>query len=266
MWDNENYKNWLKNRLVEIKNALDFNAFDIEVYNEQDYAKNRSIKAKTITVIVKFLVDSKVFSAKTQPIQMLVITEENGISVANSILTKFCDTYNFAVIPDGTTYVKHMYSNPVVLTNFNLIGIGLRTVLYINTTLFILEDVMDITDLTVKISGVNSNNPIAIEALSSTIGYTMQGDTQPFGSGYAKTQKEFSTFVMTINVACVKTDFTERVVKIMNETSAGNGNENFVFNFYVGDLKFEDFTMKLTGATITTAVNNVPSLQLSFSV
>lgn len=257
MWETNKYKEWLKNRLIEIKNDLDFNDFNIEVYNEQDYAKNRSIKAKTITVIVKFLASAIVFSAKTQPIQMLVIAEENGLSVANSILTKFADTYNFATIPDGTTYVKHMYSSPVVLSNFNLIGIGLRTVLYINTTLFILEDVMDINDL--KVDG----NPV--QMMSATIGYTMQGDTQPFDGGFAITEKNFATFVMTINVACVKTEFTEKCIKIMNASSEDKGNEDFEMSFSVGELPF-NFTMKLVGAVLTTAVNNVPSLQLSFQV
>ena len=257
MWNCDYYKDWLKNRLIEIKDNLDFNDFNVEVFNEQDYAKHRSIKPKMITVIIKFLADNKIFAAKTQPIQMLVITEENGMSVANSIMTSFCDTYNFATIPNGTTYIKHMYSSPVPLSNFNLIGIGLRTVLYVNTTLFILENGLDINNL--KIDNKT------VEAMSATIGYTMSGDTQPFNGGYAKTEKDFATFVMTINVACVKTDLTEKCIKIMNESSTQKGNEDFSMAFNVGDLPFA-LTMKLTGATLTTAVNNVPSLQLSFSV
>ena len=261
MWNYDYYKDWLKDRLVEIKNNLDFKDFNVEVYNEQDYAKNRSIKAKTITVIVKFLADNKIFSAKTQPIQMLVITEENGLSVANSIITKFCDTYNFAITTNGTTYIKHMYSSPVPLSNFNLIGIGLRTVLYVNTTLFILEDVRDINNLKIDNKSV--------DAMSITIGYTMSGDTQPFDGGFAKTVKNFSTFVMTVNVACVKNDFTDKCIGIMKGNSTNKGNETFVVSFDVGkgsDKISFSLNMKMTGGTLTTAVNNVPSLQLSFSV
>ncbi len=258
MWTYDNYKDWLRNRLIECKNALDFNDYNIEVYNEQDYAKNRSIKAKTMTVIVKFLSSTMVFNVKTQPIQMLVITEENSISVANTILTNFAEKYNFNVISDENTYVKHMYATPAVLSNFNLIGIGLRTVLYVNTTLFILEDVMDITDL--EIDGKK------IDAISATIGYTMSGDTQPFDGGYARTEKSFSTFVITVNVSCTKNAFTEKCVKIMNQSSEAKGNEDFVFNFKVGEIPFNNFIMKLIGATLSTAINNVPSLQMSFSI
>ena len=35
----------------------------------------------------------------------------------------------------------------------------------------------------------------------------MQGDTQPFDGGLAKTEKNFATCVMTLNVACIKNDF-----------------------------------------------------------
>lgn len=258
------YKKWVKNRLVEIKNSLDFNDYNIEVYDEQEYAKKRSIKAKTITVIVKMLPSSLIYQAKTQPIQMLVITEENSISVANSIVTKFCETYNFAVTTEGTTYTKHIYSTPAVLSNFNLIGIGMRTVLYVNITLIILENVMDINQLKVKVGTMEDY--LDLLPMSSTIGYTMSGDTQPFDGGYAQTEKNFATFVMTLNVACIKNDFTEMCIKIMNKTSTDKGNETFTFDFYVGDMHFENFYMKLVGVSISTAVNNVPSLQLSFSV
>ena len=257
MWNYDEYKTWVKNRLIEIKTNLDFNDYDIEVYNEQDYAKKRSIKSKTITAIIKFLPSTLLFNVETQPIQMLVITEENGLSVANTIMTNFTDTYNFNVIPDGTTYIKHIYSRPSVLSNFNLIGIGLRTVLYVNTTLLILTDVMDITDL--KVDGKD------LDAISSTIGYTMSGDTQPFGSGHAITEKNYSTLVMTLNVACVKTDFTEKCAKIMRGDSTDKGNEDFAFTFYLGELAFS-LNMKLAGATFTTAQNNVPSLQLTFTM
>lgn len=263
MWNYDEYKTWLKNRIVEIKNSLDFNTYNVEVYNEQDYAKGSSIKPKTITFVIKFLPATMILNAKTQPIQMFVITEENSLTVANSITNKFCNDYNFRVTTEGTTYTKHLYPTPAVLSNFNLIGIGLRTVLYINATLLILEDVMDITNLKVDIG---LDQEISLDPMSATIGYTMQGDTQPFDGGYAQTVKNFATCVMTLNVACVKNDFTQLVIQIMANSSSNKGNETFKFSFYIGDIQFTNFSMKLTGATFTTAKNNVPSIQMSFSV
>ena len=257
MWDSNSYKQWLQNRLIEIKNTLDFSDYKVEVYNEQDYAKERSIKPKTITVVAKFLTSTIIFSAKTQPIQIIVITEENGISVANSIMTKFCETYNFQVIVDGSTYIKNMYTTPSVLSNFNLIGIGMRTVLYISATLFVLDNVCDIKDLIIDSK--------AVEILNGTLGYTMSGDTQPFNDGFATTVKSYAVNVLTFNVPCVETDFVTKVLKIMNGSSTDKGNDNFAVAFNVGSLSFS-LTMKLSGAVLTTAVNNVPALQVSLTM
>ena len=263
MWTYDSYKNWLFNRLNEVKNDLDFGSYSIEVYNEQEYAKNRSIKPKTITIITKFLNSSLMMNVKTQPIQMLIITEENSLAVANSIITNFTEKYNFYVNTDGDVYTKNIYSTPQVISNFNLVGIGYRSVLYVNTTLIILEKVMDITNLSVSIDG---GTAISVDPLSATIGYTMGGDTQDFDGSYAQTEKQFSTFNLTLNVSCVKTDFTEKCIKIMNKTSTNKGNETFSFNFNVGEFAFTNFNMKFIGCTLSTAKNNAPSLQLSFSV
>ena len=261
MWNYDDYKTWLRNRLVEIKNTLDFGDFNIEVYNEQDYAQHSSINEKTITVVTKFLSSNNIFNVKTQPVQILVITEENSISVANAIMSKFCDDYNFTTTTSGTSYVKHSYASPVVLSNFNLIGIGYRTVLYINTNLFVLDNVIDIKTLTID------NN--VVDPISATIGYSMSGDTQAFDGGLAKTTKNYATLVMTLNVACTESDFVVKCVGIMNGNSTYKGNEDFTVAFSLGEgTNKVDFnlTMKMTGATFSTAKNSVPSLQLSFSL
>ena len=261
MWNYENYKNWLVQNVTNIAQGLNFKDYSFEVYNEVDYAKERSLKKKVITIVIKLLPSTIVFTAKVQPIQMLVITEENSLAVANSVFTTFAERFNFAVESSGATYVKHQYSTPTVLSNFNLVGVGYRSVLYINTTLYILEGVMDINGMT-----VDGNE---IDVLSATIGYTMSGDTQPFGGGLAVTEKNFATLVMTVNTPCVSNAFTNKCIGIMKGNSAERGNEVFAFSFNVGTgtqaIPFA-INMKLVGATISTAINNTPSLQLSFSV
>lgn len=261
MWSYETYKNWLGSKILKIAKDLDFESYSFEIFNEVDYAKEKSIKPKTISIVIKLLPSTIIFSMKSQPIQMLVIAEENSLAVANSIFTTFAETYNFNVIPDGSTYVKHQYSTPVVLSNFNLVGIGFRSVLYINTTLFILDSVMDLNNLVID------SNPI--EAISATVGYTMSGDTQPYSSGHARTVKNFSTFVISLNVACVSNAFVDKVMNIMAQSTGYTGDETFAVSFDVGTgsekISFSE-TMKLTGATLTTAVNNTPSLQIGLSV
>ena len=268
MWNCDIYKEWLKNRLIEIKTSLDLNDYNIEVFNEQDYAKKPSIKQNAITVIIKFLSSNIMFNAKTQPVQLLAISEGNGLDIANAILNKFCNTYNFVTTNNDSTYIKHIYSTPVVLSNFNLIGINLRTVLYVSTTLLVLENVVDITN--VKIKFMNNNGTytsyVSLDPLSATIGYTMTGDTEPFGTGFAKTEKSVSTLVMSLNIACVSNEVVTKCIEIMKNTSQFNGNDVFYTSFKIGSIVFTDFEFKLTSCTISTAKNNVPSIQIGLSL
>lgn len=265
MFNYDDYKIWLRNRLNEIKADLDFSDYKIEVFSEQDFTTDNSIKDDVISVVIKFLASDMVYFSKMQPIQMLVLAEENSLAVANSIFTSFTERYNLYQQADNTTRIKHQYATPTILNNFNLVGNGLRSVLYINTTLFILEGVMDLNNLTIDADPLN-NKDGKVDVLSATFGYTMSGDTQPFNDGgYATTIKNFSTFVMTLNVVSVKNDFTEKCLKIVNGSSTYKGNDTFVFSFTVGELSFS-LNMKMTGLTFTTAPNSIPSLQISFSV
>ena len=175
MWNYNDYQNWMRDRLNEVKNSLDFNDYAIEVFNEQDYAKRRSILPKTITVITRFLASSMIFNVKTQPIQILIVAEENGLATANSILSKFCEQWNFVTTKESTTAVKHQYSTPVVLNNFNLIGMGLRSVLYISANLNILDNLLDMTDIKVNL------DPLSFEAYNDDTPYH-KGDIVAYSS------------------------------------------------------------------------------------
>lgn len=263
MWDyNTYYKSWIKNRLIEIKADLGFSAYDIEVFNEQVFAGVNALKPKTITIILKYLSSDIVLHARTQPIQLIAVAEGNSLAVCNTILSRFCELFNFVTTThndsgNNVTMVKHMYSTPVTLSNFEIVGTTLRNVFYINTTLIILDDVMDIENLEI--------DDVAIEAASCTIAYTMTGDTQPFGGVFAETRKNFSTFALTVTVPCVSNNFTNKCVTIMSGASTDAGDDEFSVEFNVANIDFS-FTMRLIGATLTTAKNTPPSLQLSFMV
>ena len=255
------FESYLFGKLSRVAIELGFKDVKIVISEGQNFAKMDKLTPETIYVVIKYLSSDIQFFAESMPIQILVMSEQNSLDKAQMILNKFTTENNWVVIPAGTTYVKQQYNSPVVLNNYVEVSYGYRSVLYVTGMLYVLKGVMDVTDLTATIG---ENSPVDIQAISSTIGYTMAGDTQPFSSGYAKTEKSFATFVMTINVPCVTNGFTDTCMGIMNGTV--DGNTSFVFNFNVGSFSFTDFSMKLVGATITTAVNNVPSLQLSFSV
>lgn len=263
-WNYNKYKEWLFNRLNEIRVDLEFDNYNIEVFNEVDYTTKESLEPNTISVLIKYLQDSKLFTATAQPIQILILGEENSLQAANSIFTRFEELYNLSVINNlfTNTYIKQEYTNPVVLSNFNVVGIGYRSVLYISATLFILEGVIDLTDL--QLYNAAKEEYEDINAIATSLGYSMTPDTQAFSTEkIAISTKSVSTMAFTVSVPCVKSEITDRALKIMNKVSSGN--EVFSFKFNIGDISFtQDF--KLLGCDFVSAVNQIPSISLRFIV
>ena len=292
-----NFENYLLQELHSDK---------VVVLNEQIFAKGGEFEPNKIYIVIKYLTSSIEFGAEIQPIQLLILTEQNGMQEAKDLFDAYATSHNWLSFKVGNTFIKQQYSSPVVMSNFNEVAYGYRSVLYVSATLYIIDNLMDITDLKVaidptNIANYNTNNTyyvgdlakyggniytcivdgttgawnghnweakstIDLNPMSNTIGYTMSGDTQPFDGGYAKTEKNFATFVMTLNIAATKNPFTEDCINIMNLTTTKKGNETFTFSFKIGEIQFTNFVMKLIGVSLTTAVNNIPSLQLSFSV
>lgn len=292
-----NFENYLMQEL---------NSDKIVVLSEQMFVKNGELDPNKIYVVVKYLTSTIEYGAETTPVQILVLSEQNGLKEAKEIFNVFTQTHNWLSGKFGNTFVKQQYSSPVVMSNFQEAAYGYRSVLYVSATLYFLNKLMDITELKVALDPINieeydenkiynigdlakydgyiytcntdnttgewdshnwdQKSTVDLNPMSATIGYTMSGDTQPFNGEYAKTEKNFSTFVMTLNIACISNPFIDDCVKIMNLSTTKKGNETFTFYFKVGDIQFSNFKMKMTGCSLSTAVNDIPSLQLSFSV
>ena len=143
-----NYEYFITEKLNILKNQSGYDV-NIEVANEQAFAKIKSFKPNTIYVIIKMLSSTLTYNIDTQPVQILAITEQNQIDITKDLLTRFTEIYNWDAGLFGATYVKQQYSAPVVLSNFNEVEAGYRSVIYVTGTLYLMDDVVDIDTLTI---------------------------------------------------------------------------------------------------------------------
>ena len=120
-----------------------------EVCTEQIFAKLSTLTPNTIYVVVKYLSSTNTLNAVQQPIQLIISCEQNQIQASQIIFSKLVASHNFEAIIENGTYVKQDYREPVVLSNFNEVSYGYRTIMYISATLFIMENVIDVNDLTI---------------------------------------------------------------------------------------------------------------------
>lgn len=266
---NYDFKNYLFEKLTGI--AVELNTgVDVYVAEEQNFAKMEQFTPNTIYVVIKYLSSSIEYYAETMPIQILVLSEQDSFEKAQMILNKFANDNNWQMIIENGTHIKQQYNSPVVLNNYVEVSYGYRTVLYITGTLYIMENVVDVTDVTID----NEE----LKPISFNINYSMSTNTQQLASEeIASSLKTVSTFAVTMTIPMreLKTHpgLVTKVMKIIDEQLTGN--TAFVLKFKCGlyntnqqghptSLKEITKTVRLISAQIMTAPNQVPGLQLGF--
>ena len=179
-----NYENFLLDNLGSDK---------VVVLQEQMFAKHGELDPDKIYIITKMLTSTITYGAETQPYQLLILSQQDKVKETQQLFDEFTVKYNFfAEIVDGT-FVKHQYSSPVVMSNFNEAAYGYRSVLYVSASLVIMEDIIDIENL--KIDGA------LVTPINFTFQYSMTGNTQPInGETIASTVKNMATFNCTMNL------------------------------------------------------------------
>ena len=250
-WD---YELYITEKLNEIKISKNYD-IDLQISSEQAFAKIKDFKPNTIYVVLKYLSSTYSYNVLSQPVQIMAISEQNQIDITKDILSTFTNSYNWVSVVDSTTYIKQQYSTPVVLSNFNEVGFGYRSLVYITGTLEIMDDLIDVSSISI--------DSVTYKPIAFSLSYQMTGNTQPVGtSKIAVTQKNISTLNFTMVVSFVNDNLCSKVLGIINETT--NGNDGFSFVVTFSNSTTITTTMKLINAKIDTSPNQPPSLNLSF--
>lgn len=255
------YEDWLTQSLNLLKQDLSID-LNIEVYEEQIFSKKMSkekLTPRTLYVVIKYLSSTITAEATTQPVQIMILSEENSLNASRMLFTEFANKYNWALSKEDTVYVKHQYSTPVVLNNFQSISIGYRSMLYVSGTLQIIENSYDVSNF--KIDNQD------IQLLSFNMTYTMSSNTQQKSGStneLATSVKSVSTLSFGIIIPFKKNyNCIAKILNIMK--GALSGNSNFNVSFQIGDIIF-NFNLKLVSSIINTAPNAVPAISLGFQV
>lgn len=235
------------------------NPYIFEVCSEQLFA-TKVIEPNKIYVVIKYLSSSNSLNVVMQPIQIFVLSEQNQLQVAHTVFSQLVASHNFEVIIEDGIYVKQDYREPVILSNFNAVSYGYRSVMYISATLYIMKDLLDVSNLSI--------NGVEVKPLSFSISYSMTPNTQQIPPDKLSTSvKSIASFSISFVVPLINSQFVEKI----NEIMAGeeSGNYDFEFKFKIGNVKFGYFEeddshlyMKLLSAQVTTAINEAPSLQI----
>ena len=281
-WD---FNKHLAEQIAKVQRDLGLDNFVIEVCDEQTFVKMKFLKENNIYVVTKDLTSTITIDAKTQPVQIMIMTENNSLEVAKLIFSTFADRNNFQVVMDGDTYIKQQYTQPVVLSNFNEVASGYRSVLYISCTLLIMDNLIDIytfdedgnqvrnaIKIKTKIGSADASDYEIVNVLAFNVSYSMTPNTQPIPPSLISTSvKSVSTFGVNFVIPPKGTyaleptaDTTIGFLKVISEIMVGNttGNADFILDFWFGTTHFEAVSMKMTSTMLNSGPDKIPGIQI----
>ena len=272
-----NYETYLKQAIYNAQRDTgikdrDGNDYIIEVCSEQIFVTKKTLTPNTIYVVFKMLSSTNTLDAVTQPIQLLISCEQNDIQASQVIFSKFVSDNNFKAMSVDGTYIKQDYREPVVLSNFNEVQYGYRTLMYISGTLYLMDGLLDISTTDANSKPVRNAFTMTtgegqsavteiVKPVNFNIAYSMTPNTQPIPPAKLATSvKSIASFAVTFTVPMTdRYEFIKLMAKIINGTESGNS--DFTLSFNIGDATF-NVPMKLVSSQITTAIDQVPGLQI----
>ena len=255
---NYNYEDFLGNALSRL--SVKYN-IDIVVSSEQEFIELEK-KPNTLYIVYKLIGGDNSTFFKTIPTQIFAMSEENSLEITKNLLSEFSELYNFYAEVSGDVFVKHSYNQPVVLSNFNEVQVGYRSVLYVSGVLNVMENIYS---LSTTIDNVKSDNCIAINGeairvLSISFNYSMTPDSQAIQSyEISRSEKSISTLSIAFIIPITDKTFVKDCLKILNESKSGN--TDFVVKFDYGPVNFKK-TLKIISLQITDAPDKVGTIQI----
>ena len=221
MIDEQNILNLIGTQFNEIINTNQdfYNGYSFTITNELQFVKDKKnaekIKnnPKQIFIVVKFLQATINYGQVLMPILINAIAEKNKLDVCYRLLIEFAEKYNLVFNTDKT--IKQYYSSPVVLSNFNEIGDGFRSLLTMSGTFQISENSNDF-DVYYKeniVQAISANGSFDTQLESQAI-YGVNDITTSFA--------KIGTFVINITAYLDDTDLVNECLNIVVNKSSVN--------------------------------------------
>lgn len=218
--------------LALVNNDTIYSAYNVGVYDEQTYGAlqgNIRFKKNDIYIIVHFFNGTIYAESITVPLYFEIISEENSLVVAKNLMIEYGITYNFATPQTGLlstgVYVQQAYTTPQTQSNFNEVSGGYRSLLVLNATFVVGENISAITNLEIDGASINF--------ISADATCTMTPNTIDTGvnNGRTQTKNKFATFALTLTLVSKSSAFINKL------DSIAFGTANINTTFYVSFVK-----------------------------
>ena len=256
-----NYNDYISQKLLTIANRLDYKG-DILVSDELAFAKVKNFLPNTIYVVIKRLSTQLTNETETEPVQIVVFCEQNILVDTQTLFDIFVSENNWQTIDtnDNSIFIKQEYDKPVVISNFNEIGTGYRSILTISGTLLYVKNLLDVKEITITADSKSTT----IKPLNFNWAYSMTPDIQQqLNENISSSVKSVSTVNISFAIAFTETDLIDSITKVMSGTDTGNKTFSLSFALKTGATPIT-YDMKLVSASVNTTQTSIAGLQVGF--
>ena len=239
----------IRYNLLELMNndelSAMFEGYRIVVSNEQQYLNNAPNKdtKKTIYIVVKFGSAMTYFNQVALPLTITAMSEQNSCKICQKLLTEYAVKYSSEEFEKG---IQQIYESPSVLTNFNEVYTGFRSILSMTATFVIL-------------SGIN--------LCSITYNYTDEKGVAQHEKVKTFTSNYHLDIVMDSQATYNSRNYSKSIGKVGSLSVSGATyffGDSQLFADIIKIMKFADESMEGTNPKPNEGVNNSFNLTITF--
>lgn len=250
-------------------NADEYEGYKFSITNELMYVKDKKRfeelknNPKQIFIVVKFLPATLNYGQVLMPVLINAIGEKNKLEKCYHLLMEYAEIYNLEFNVDKT--IKQYYQSPTVLSNFNEIGDGFRSLISLSGTFQISENSNDF-ELVYKYTEDNVSKSIIVPAISLNGSFDVQLESQAFYDVSERTTSTGKVGTFVINCTCYLDDtvLVNKCLKIATKQLSVNTTFNFDLVFKNG-LNLENETFKMANFTFEKSIGNLPVCTITFT-
>lgn len=253
MIDKEYLINLIRQQFADVINADDeLKQFKVRVCEEQMFMRK---EPNTIYIVVKFSPATLTQMQKIMPITISAIGEHNSLNVCEHLLMSFAEKYHLEFNQEKT--VRQVFTSPSVISNFNEVFDGFRSLFYMSGTFLVSENAN-------RVDVIFDGNKI--ETIEAVFECTVQLDTQPTfeSKNFTNSVGKVATRVLSFTSYLTDVEYINNALKIsVGDTSIDN---KFYFDLqFKNGISLKNLSWKLSSMTINQSIADFPMIALVFT-
>ena len=273
-----------------------YDNYNFEISNEQYYVPDEDREPGKIYIVVKFQAASVDYGSFQIPITIQAVSEANGLVAAQRLLLEYAQIFNLTKSKEDGKLTFQYYQAPSVISNFEVVYDGFRSILAMTGTIFTSTKINLVTlvyfkgetgsivdtlpqekttDLVqvdetvyrwVAGSGYQEYTGEEIDILNFNDTYSATPDSQPYfkNKNFSKSEIKYGTDSFNISSFLTDEEFFNRILKIKYKKKGING--NFFFRKIQDNGINSDLTLyKLISAHRSQNKAELPTISMSFT-